>query len=112
MHTPSPNIDCLVDGVVGHRMLSFLDAYSGNSQIRMDPTNEDIIAFIIESKKYCYKVMSFKLKNVRATYQWQIDKVFGTQLGGNLEVCVDDMVSKSDDLSAHIKDLEEVFKQL
>lgn len=30
---PLPSIDRLVDGIVGHNMLSFVDAYSGYNQI-------------------------------------------------------------------------------
>lgn len=41
-----------------------------------------------------------------------MDKIFVGHLGRNLEVYVDDMVIKSNDLLARIKDLEEVFGQL
>jgi len=34
---PLPNIDRLVDGVAGHKILSFLDAYSRYNQISMHP---------------------------------------------------------------------------
>jgi len=34
---PLPSIDRLVDGVVRHHILSFLDAYSGYDQIQMHP---------------------------------------------------------------------------
>jgi len=56
--------------------------------------------------------MPFALKNVATTYQQLMDKVFGAQLRRNLEVYVDNMFIKSDDLPTHIKDLEEVFGQL
>lgn len=41
-----------------------------------------------------------------------MDKVLKDQLGWNLEVYVDDMVVKSNDLVTHVIDLEEVFRQL
>lgn len=41
-----------------------------------------------------------------------MDKIFKGQLGRNLEVYVEDMVVKYDDLVTHIIDLEEVFNQL
>lgn len=44
------------------------------------------MTFITESANFCYKVMSFKLKNTEATYQHLMDKVFQGQLGSNLEV--------------------------
>lgn len=41
-----------------------------------------------------------------------MDKIFKGQLGRNLEVYVEDMVVKYDDLVTHIIDLEEFFNQL
>lgn len=34
---PLPCIDQLVDSTAGHKLLSFIDAYSGYNQIKMDP---------------------------------------------------------------------------
>jgi len=65
---PLPNIDRLVDGAVGNKVLSFLDAYSKYNQIPMDITNMTKTAFIIDDANYFYKFMSFGLKNVEATY--------------------------------------------
>nr|KYP42541.1 Retrovirus-related Pol polyprotein from transposon 297 family [Cajanus cajan] len=109
---PLPNIDRLVDGAAGHRLLTFLDAYSGYNQIRMHPQDEEKTAFITDSANYCYRVMPFGLKNAGATYHRLMDKVFKHQIGRNLEVYVDDMVVKSGDLGTHQSDLEEVFRQL
>lgn len=67
------------------------------------------MTFITESTNYCYKVMSFGLKNVEATYQYLMDKVFEPQIGRNIEVYVDDVIIKSNDLLTHIKDLEKAF---
>ena len=33
---PLPHIDLLVDFTVGHQLLSFMDAFSGYNQIRLD----------------------------------------------------------------------------
>ena len=73
---PLLKIDRLVDGIPGYRMLSFLDAYLGYNQIKMDLADDNKITFITESTNYCYKVMPFGLKNVKVTYQRLMDKVF------------------------------------
>lgn len=70
---PLPNIDCLVDQAVRYQLLSFMDAYSGYNQIRMDPHDEDKTIFITNEGCYCYRVMSFRLKNASATYQRLMD---------------------------------------
>ena len=53
-----------------------MDAYSEYNQIRMDPDDEEKTAFIIEYANFYYKVMPFKLKNVRVAYQRLMNKVF------------------------------------
>ncbi|RVW59330.1 Transposon Ty3-I Gag-Pol polyprotein [Vitis vinifera] len=65
---PLPRIDQIVDSIAGQGMLSFLDALSGYHQILMSPADEEKTAFITPYDLYCYKVMSFGLKNAGATY--------------------------------------------
>jgi len=72
---PLPNIDALVDNASSCKMLSFLDAFSGNNQIRMHPRDESKTAFMTETCSYYYKVMPFGLKNAGATYERLMDKV-------------------------------------
>ena len=61
---------------------------------------------------YCYKVLPFGLKNVGATYQILINKMFNKQIGRNMEVYVDDMLVKSKEELAHLDDLRETFATL
>nr|KYP49854.1 Transposon Ty3-G Gag-Pol polyprotein [Cajanus cajan] len=109
---PLPNIDRLVDGASGHKFMYFLDTYSRYNQILMHPQDEDKTAFIIETENYCYRVMLFGLKNVGATYQRLMNKIFSEQIGHNMEVYVDDMVVKSSDVPIHVNDLTDVFQAL
>ena len=106
---PLPSIDRLVDGAAGHRVLSFLDAYSGYNQIPMFPPDKEKTAFITEEANFYYEVMPFGLKNAGATYKRLMDKVFRHLIGKCMEVYVDDMVVMSDSLEQHVKDLEEVL---
>lgn len=45
-----------------------MDAFSGYNQILMDEEDQENTAFITSQGLYCYRVMSFGLKNVGATY--------------------------------------------
>ena len=65
---PLPRIDQIVDASARHGMLSFLDAFSGYHQIPMYPPDAEETTFITSHGLFCYKVMSFGLKNVGATY--------------------------------------------
>ncbi|RDX60995.1 hypothetical protein CR513_60818, partial [Mucuna pruriens] len=78
---PLPSIDCLVDGVSSFALLSFMDAYSSYNQIRMHPQDEEKIAFITDIGAFCYKVMSFSLKNAEVTYQRLMGKIFKDVIG-------------------------------
>ena len=106
---PLPSIDALVDSASGCKMLSFLDAFSGYNQIKMHPRDESKTTFMTEKCSYCYKVMSFGLKNASATYQRLMDKVLAPMLGRNVQAYVDDMVVTSHERGQHAADLEELF---
>jgi len=109
---PLPNIDRLVDGATGNKVLNFLDAYSGYNQIPMAASDMNKTAFIIDDTNYFYKVMAFGLKNVGETYQRLMDKVFSHLIGKCVEVHVDDMVVKSQSRHQHAQDLSAVFSAL
>ena len=63
-----PRIDQIIDALVGHGMLSFLDAFSDYHQIPMHSPNVEKTTFITPHGLYCYNVMSFGWKNAGATY--------------------------------------------
>ena len=43
---PLPRIDLIVDATAGHELLSFMDAFLGYNQIRMDPSNQEKTSFV------------------------------------------------------------------
>jgi hypothetical protein len=63
------------------------------------------MAFITDQGLYCYKVMPFGLKNVGATFQRLMKKMFHEQIERNMEVYVDDILVKSVLPIDHIDDL-------
>ncbi|XP_022872734.1 uncharacterized protein LOC111391716 [Olea europaea var. sylvestris] len=109
---PLPRIDDLVDSTSGHKLYSFLDAFSGYHQILMTEEDQEKTSFMADSAIYYYKVMPFGLKNAGATYQRLVNKVFAGMIERNIEACVDDMVVKSKKVGHHVSDLEEVFATL
>ena len=62
-----PHINQLVDLTAGYQLLSFMDAFSGYNQIKMDEVDQEKTPFITSQGLFCYKVMPFGLKNVGAT---------------------------------------------
>ena len=56
---PLPRIDQLVDSTTRHKLLSFMDAFSGYNQILMDEDDQEKTSLITSQGLYCYKVMPF-----------------------------------------------------
>ena len=109
---PLPCIDQIVDATTGHGILSFLDAFSRYHQIPMHPPHVEKTAFITPHGLYWYNVMLFSLKNVGATYQRMVTKIFRPLIGKSMEVYIDDMVVKSKECPDHTRNLQETFKLL
>ena len=109
---PFPQIDTLVDSTVRHQLLSFMDAFLGYNQIRMKEADQEKTSFVTSQGLFCYKVMSFGLKNAGATYQRLMNKMFAYQIGRNVQVYVDDMLVKSLREDDHLSDLQETFNIL
>ena len=66
---PFPRIDTLVDLTARHQLLSFMDAFFGYNQIKMNEDNQERTSFVTSQGLFCYKMISFRLKNAGATYQ-------------------------------------------
>ena len=78
----------------------------------MPGNDEENITFITNMGLFCYRVMPFGLKNVGATYQRLVNKIFKPLIGHTMEVYVDDMITKSKEPMNHVKHLEETFELL
>ena len=109
---PLPRIDQLVDLTAGHKLLSFMDTFSGYNQIRMDEVDQEKTSFITNQDLFSYKVMSFDLKNAGATYQRLVNHMFRPHIGRNVKVYVDDMLVKILDEEKHLDGLQETFDML
>ena len=107
---PPPPPDQIVDVTSGHKLLSFLDAYSSYNQILMYPPYSANTTFITSTRVYCYSVMPFSLKNVRATYQDMMSRIFEPLLGRTIEAYIDDMLVKSKTWEDHIAHFPYAFQ--
>ena len=89
-----------------------MDAFSGYNQIRMEDADQEKTFFDTSQGLFCYKVMSFGLKNAGATYQRLMNKMFARQIGRNVQVYVDNMLVKSLRKDNNLGDLQETFNTL
>lgn len=70
------------------------------------------MSFITDLGLYCYKVMSFGLKNTIATYQRLVNTMLTAQIERTMEIYVDDMLVKLNKDGDHVADLTKRFEIL
>lgn len=91
-----------------------MDTFSSYNQIFVYEPDQENTAFITNCGLYCYKVMSFGLKNIRAIYQQLVNKIFKERIRRTMKVYVDDMIIMSvhaSDHAGHLTDTFNVIKQ-
>jgi len=93
-------------------MLSFLDTYSRYIQIRMYPLDGEMTTIMTNKATYCYKVMTFSLKNAGATYQRLMNKIFVNLIDKKVKVYIDDMVIKSTNVKNHPTYIETILNTI
>ena len=71
----------------------------------MDPSDQEKTSFVTGQGTSYYQVMPFELKNVGATYQRLVNKMFQKQIGASMEVYIDDMLVKSVKADLHVAHL-------
>ena len=101
-----------MDATAGYELLSFMDAFSGYNQIRMDLNDQEKTSFVTGQGTYCYQVMPFVLKNAGATYQRLVNRMFQKYIRTSMEVYIDDMLVKLVEAELHVDHLAESFQVL
>ena len=75
----------------------------------MHPLDVEKTFFITERGLYCYKVMPFRLKNVGATYQRLVNKMFKEMIGKTMKIYIGNMLVKNLRAADHIAYRDEMF---
>ena len=89
-----------------------MDGFSGYNQIKMAPEDTEKTTFITLWGTFCYKVMSFGLKNAGATYKRAMVALFHDMMHKEIEVYVDDMIAKFGSEEEHLINLKKLFGRL
>lgn len=101
-----------VYATANHVMMSSLDAFLDYNKILMHLDDQEKKFFISEKGIYCYKIMSFRLKNVKGTYQWLVNWMFKDQIGKTMEFYIDDMLVNLEKAEDHLVHLRQTFNIL
>jgi len=109
---PLPHIDVLVDNTTNFALFSFMDGFSGYNQIKMAPEDMEKTTFVTPWGTFFYKVMSFGLKNVGATYQQAMVALFHDMMHKEIKVYMDDMIAKSRTEEEQLVNFRKLFEKL
>jgi hypothetical protein len=106
--------DMLINNASGHRVISFVDGNVGYNQIFMVEEDMSKPAFRCPCfiDLFEWVVMTFGLKNVGATYQRVMNLIFHDLLGIILEIYIDDVIVKSDNMDHHLADLHLALERM
>jgi hypothetical protein len=109
---PLPRIDDLLDVMHGSNYFTSLDLASAYHQVRI--TDEDVpkTAFNTPFGHYEFKVLCFGLSNAPATFQSQMNKIFGSMTGRCMVVYLDDVLIFSKTFEEHLQHVEQAMKIL
>jgi len=110
-HFPLPFIDQVLDTLVGNKLFSFLDGFSGYNQIQIAPEDQDKTTFTCPWGTFSYRVLPFGLCNALATFQRAIHSIFADLINEGLEVYMDDFTPYRDDFDPTLDTLEKVLQR-
>jgi len=89
-HFPLLFIDQMVERLAGRAYYCFLDGYSGDNQVPMDPKDQEKTTFTCPFRMFAYQRMPFGLCNAPATFQRCMISSFSDMVECYLEVFMDD----------------------
>jgi hypothetical protein len=105
---PMPIVDMLINNASGHRVISFLDGNASYNQIFIAKEDMPKTAFRCPGfiALFEWVVMTFGLKNANATYPRAM------MLRIILEIYIDDVIIKSDNMDGHLADLRLALERM
>ena len=110
-HLPLPFIDHILDRLVGHPYLCFLDEYSGYNQITIALEDQEKTIFTCPYGTFAFRRMSFGLCNAPTTFQRCIMSIFSNLVEEAMEIFMDDFLVYGSSFEHCLKNLETVLKR-
>jgi len=106
-----PFIDQVLDGLVGKKLFSFLDGFSGYNQIQISPEDQDKTTFTCPWGTFTYKVLPFGFCNALATFQRFVLRIFSELFHDSVEIYMDDFTPYGDDFQEALSNLGKVLRR-
>jgi hypothetical protein len=109
---PLPHIDVLFYQLVGAKVFSKIDLYSGYHHIKIRASDVSKTAFTTRYGLYEFLVMSFGLTNAPAYFMYLMNSVFMPELDKFVVVFIDDILVYSKNEEEHARHLHVVLQRL
>lgn len=110
-HFPLPFIGQFLDGLLGKKLFSFVDGFSGYNQIQINPEDQDKNTFTCPWDTFSYRVLPFHLCNSLATFQREVLSIFTQLVHDFVEVYMDHFTPYGCDFLEALSNLGKVLKK-
>ena len=110
-HYPLPFIDQMLDRLVGHPYLCFLDGYFGYNQISIALEDQEKTTFTCPYGTFAFRRMPFGLYNALATFQRCKMSMFLDLVEEAMEIFMDDFSVYGSSFEHCLKNLETVLQR-
>lgn len=104
-------MDHILQTVVGSKRISLLDGFSGYNQVLVFPSDQHKTAFTTPWGTFMYVKMPFRLMNVGATFQRDMDIDFSKDIGYFIVIYLDEITVYSKTNEEHLIHLRKVFEK-
>ena len=108
---PLPNMDHILQKVVGAHRIFTLDVFSAYNQILVHLEDQEKTSFTTPWGTFMYAKIPFGLMNAGATFQRAMDITLSEEKDNFLVICLDDIIVFSRSNEDHLRHLKQVFQK-
>ncbi|GJV35349.1 reverse transcriptase domain-containing protein [Tanacetum coccineum] len=110
-HFPLSFMDQMLERLAENEYYCFLDGFSGNFQIPIDPLDQEKTTFTCPYGTFAYRRMSFGLCNAPGTFQRCMVAIFYDMIEKTMEVFMDDFSVFGDSFSSCLSHLDKMLQR-
>nr|GFA30235.1 reverse transcriptase domain-containing protein [Tanacetum cinerariifolium] len=104
-------MDQMLERLAGNQYYCFLDGFSGNFQIPIDPKDQEKTTFTCPYGTFAYRRMPFGQCNAPGTFQMCMIPIFHNMIEKNMEVFMDDFSIFGNSFQSCLSHLEKMLKR-